>query len=273
MTAPARSHSLIDLTGQHAIVTGGGGGLGRAIALTLAQVGASVSVLDVDEVKAQATAVAVREQGGRAACRVCDITDRAQITATFDAASEGFGLPSILVNNAGINNHTPALEVTPQVWDTTIAVNLTGYFACAQEFARRLTAASASGAVVNISSIGGQTALGRGNVSYDVTKAGVDQMTRELAVVWASHGIRVNAVAPCQVATEPLLQLGSRRRGEGRLLDQFLRGIPLGRLAQPSDVAAAVAFLASGAASMISGVVLPVDGGNLALNPGGTVGD
>jgi NAD(P)-dependent dehydrogenase (short-subunit alcohol dehydrogenase family) len=273
MTVPARHHSLIDLTGQHAIVTGGGGGLGRAIARTLAQVGASVSVLDMDETNALATVAAVREHGGCAVCRVCDVTDRAQITAAFDAASEGFGLPTILVNNAGINTHTPSLEVTPEVWDMTIAVNLTGYFACAQEFARRLTAASDSGAVVNVSSVGGQTALGRGNVSYDVTKAGVDQMTRDLAVVWARRGIRVNAVAPCQVATEGLLQFGSHPSSQGRLLEVFLRGIPLGRLAQPSDVAAAVAFLASDAASMITGVVLPVDGGNLALNPGGTVGD
>jgi NAD(P)-dependent dehydrogenase (short-subunit alcohol dehydrogenase family) len=273
MTEPARHHSLIDLTGRHAIVTGAGGGLGRAIALTLARAGASVSVLDVDEVTAQATVAAISEQGGRAACRVCDVTDRAQISAAFEAASESFGLFSILVNNAGINTHIPSLEVTPEVWDRTIAVNLTGYFACAQEFARRLTGVGAAGAVVNISSVGGQTALGRGNVSYDVTKAGVDQMTRDLAVVWAPRGIRVNAVAPCQVATEGLLQLGSRPSGEGRLLELFLRGIPLGRLAQPDDVAAAVAFLASDAAGMITGVVLPVDGGNLALNPGGTVGD
>ena len=273
MTGPARHDSLIDLSGRHAIVTGAGGGLGRAIALTLAQAGARVSALDVDETTARDTVAAVSEQGGRAACRVCDVTDRAQIPAVFDAASEQFGLPGILVNNAGINTHTRSLEVTPDVWDMTIAVNLTGYFACAQEFARRLTGAGAPGAVVNISSVGGQTALGRGNVSYDVTKAGVDQMTRELAVVWAPLGIRVNAVAPCQVATEGLLRFGSRPAGDGRLLDLFLRGIPLGRLAQPSDVAAAVAFLASDAAGMITGVVLPVDGGNLALNPGGTVGD
>jgi NAD(P)-dependent dehydrogenase (short-subunit alcohol dehydrogenase family) len=127
--------------------------------------------------------------------------------------------------------------------------------------------------VVNVSSIGGSTSLGRGNFPYGVSKGGVDQMTRELGVAWAPRGIRVNAVAPCQIATDGLRGLSENPSAEGRLIDTFLRGIPLGRLAEPDEVAAAVAFLASDAAAMITGVILPVDGGNLALNAGGTIGE
>ena len=129
------------------------------------------------------------------------------------------------------------------------------------------------GTVVNVSSIGGSTSLGRGNFVYGVSKGGVEQLTRELAVAWAPQGIRVNAVAPCQIATDGLRALSENPSAEGRLLDTFLRGIPLGRLVEPAEVAAAVAFLASDAAAMITGVILPVDGGNLALNAGGTIGE
>ncbi len=126
---------------------------------------------------------------------------------------------------------------------------------------------------MNVSSIGGSTSLGRGNFVYGVSKGGVEQLTRELAVAWAPRGIRVNAVAPCQIATDGLRALSASPSAEGRLIDTFLRGIPLGRLVEPAEVAAAVAFLASDAAAMITGVILPVDGGNLALNAGGTIGE
>ena len=131
----------------------------------------------------------------------------------------------------------------------------------------------AKGTAVNVSSIGGSTSLGRGNFLYGVSKGGVEQLTRELAVAWAPRGIRGNAVAPCQIAPDGLRALSASPSAEGRLLDTFLRGIPLGRLVEPAEVAAAVAFLASDAAAMITGVVLPVDGGNLALNAGGTIGE
>jgi NAD(P)-dependent dehydrogenase (short-subunit alcohol dehydrogenase family) len=264
---------LVDLTGRHVVIAGGAGGLGQALAATFAAANARISLLDKVAAAAETAAAQIAGAGGCAAARDCDVSDPAQVAEAFTWAEATFGRPDILVNNAAINQRGSSLEITGEEWDRTIAVDLTGYFQCAQRFGRGLADAGQPGSIVNISSIGGISALGRGNFSYGIAKAGVNQLTRELAVVWGPRGIRVNAVAPCQIATEGLRKLSERPSGEGHLLDTFLRGIPLGRLVEPSEVAAAVAFLASDAASMITGVVLPVDGGNLALNAGGTIGD
>jgi NAD(P)-dependent dehydrogenase (short-subunit alcohol dehydrogenase family) len=287
MTGP-----LVDLAGRHAVVTGAASGLGRAVARTLAGVGARVSVLDVNTSGAAQTVAQIRDAGGHADAIGCDVADAGSIAAAFEQVA-GSGPADILVNNAGINPRGASLEVTDDVWAHTMAINLAGYFLCARRFAEQLIAAAdparpvngpgpdetvpegtvVKGTVVNVSSIGGSTSLGRGNFVYGVSKGGVEQLTRELAMAWAPRGIRVNAVAPCQIATDGLRALGANPSAEGRLFDTFLRGIPLGRLVEPAEVAAAVAFLASDAAAMITGAVLPVDGGNLALNAGGTIGE
>jgi NAD(P)-dependent dehydrogenase (short-subunit alcohol dehydrogenase family) len=282
MTGP-----LVDLAGRHAVVTGAASGLGRAVAHTLAGVGARVSVLDVKADDAAQTVAQIRDAGGRADAISCDVADPGSIAAAFEQVSRS-GPADILVNNAGVNPRAASLEVTDEIWAHTMAVNLAGYFLCARRFAEHLLAAGAQdggvkgpvvkgtvvkGTVVNVSSIGGSTSLGRGNFVYGVSKGGVEQLTRELAVAWAPRGIRVNAVAPCQIATDGLRALSANPSAEGRLMDTFLRGIPLGRLVEPAEVAAAVAFLASDAAAMITGVILPVDGGNLAFNAGGTIGE
>ena len=264
---------LVDLTGRHVVITGGAGGLGRAVADVFAAAHAQISLLDLSGPDTEAVAAKISAAGGTAAGRACDVTDPEQVAEAFGWAEATFGRPDILVNNAGINRRGTSLGITEAEWDQTFAVNLKGYYHCARQLAQRLLDSGQPGSIVNVSSIGGVSSLGRGNFSYGITKAGVNQLTRELAVVWGRHGIRVNAVAPCQIATEGLKRLSERPSEEGHLLDTFLRGIPLGRLVEPSEVAAAVAFLASDAASMITGVVLPVDGGNLALNAGGTIGD
>ena len=282
MTGP-----LVDLAGRHAVVTGAASGLGRAVAHTLAGVGARVSVLDVNAAGAAQTVTQIRDAGGHADAISCDVADAGSIAAAFEQVARS-GPADILVNNAGINPRGASLEVTDEVWAHTMAINLAGYYLCARRFAEQLIAAAdpqrpvngpvvkgtvVKGTVVNVSSIGGSTSLGRGNFVYGVSKGGVEQLTRELAVAWAPRGIRVNAVAPCQIATDGLRALSEKHSAEGRLTDTFLRGIPLGRLVEPAEVAAAVAFLASDAAAMITGVILPVDGGNLALNAGGTIGE
>ncbi len=272
-TLPKVQQPLVDLTGRHVVITGGAGGLGRALAATFAAANARISLLDLAGAGTEAVAAAVTDAGGSAAARDCDVSDQAQVAAAFAWAESTFGRPDILVNNAGINKRGTSLGITEAEWDLTFAVNLKGYYHCARQLGQRLIDAGQPGSIVNVSSIGGVSSLGRGNFSYGITKAGVNQLTRELAVVWGRHGIRVNAVAPCQIATEGLKRLGERPSEEGSLLNTFLRGIPLGRLVETAEVAAAAAFLASDAASMITGVVLPVDGGNLALNAGGTIGD
>jgi NAD(P)-dependent dehydrogenase (short-subunit alcohol dehydrogenase family) len=255
-----------DLPGRVAVVTGAGRGIGRAIALRFAAAQAEVVLLD--QAGAEDTAAAVRAAGGRARSYTCDMADIAGVRAIFvDIA----GI-DILVNNAAIGSHTPPHEVTPEHLRRLVDVNVAGYLFAAQA-AFPLLRARGGGCVLNISSIAGATALGRGNLPFSLTKAATDQMTRELAIEWATSNIRVNAIAPCQVRTEGLQPLIDEVIADGTpSLRRFLRGIPLGRLAEPDDIASAALFLCSPAASFITGVILAVDGGNQAMNAGGTIG-
>ncbi|MEZ4727391.1 MAG: SDR family oxidoreductase [Caldilineaceae bacterium] len=154
-------------------------------------------------------------------------------------------------------------------WERTLRVNLTGYFLCAQQAIRRMLH-NGGGAILNIGSIAGVSALGRGNFPYSVSKAGVAQMTKELAVEYAGRGIRVNAILPAQVLTPSFKQkvLGDPRFSE-TLQQRLLVGIPLNRLLEPEEFVGPAIFLCSAAAAAVTGVLLPVDGGNLALNAGG----
>jgi NAD(P)-dependent dehydrogenase (short-subunit alcohol dehydrogenase family) len=255
-----------------AVVTGGGNGIGLAVGLALAATGTAVAVLDSNGDAALGAVNRIGAVGGSAVAWTCDVSDEAAVVAAFAQVERRLGAPDVLVNNAGINRRLGPFDVDLATWQQTIAVNLTGYFLCAREAGRRMVARG-SGAIVNVSSIAGSAALGRGNLAYSVTKGGVNALTRELAVEWAGHGVRVNAVAPAQVATTGFTaDLSSRTAARDPAADDHTRGIPAGRLVRPEEVAAAVLFLASDAASMITGVVLPVDGGNLALDAGGTAG-
>ena len=256
-----------------AVVTGAGSGIGRAIAVSLAERRYLLALLDVDVERAEETAELARRSSVEAAAVVCDVADPEQVAAAFAAVDERLGRIDLLVNNAVIpvpRVHPEDLALTD--WQRTLDVNLTGYFLCAQAAGTRMIAAGHGGAIVNISSINGSSALGRGNLAYSVTKGGVNMLTRELAVEWAPHGVRVNAVQPCQTRTAKLIEVlehpGVEAAGVTR---DILRGIPLGRFAEADEIAAAVVFLASPQASMITGALLPVDGGNLAFNAGGTV--
>jgi NAD(P)-dependent dehydrogenase (short-subunit alcohol dehydrogenase family) len=167
----------------------------------------------------------------------------------------------ILINNAGIAIRRPAVELSLADWERVVSVNMTGVFLCARAAARRMIASGRGGAIVNTASIMGLSGGGLyPNISYQATKGAIVNMTRALAIEWASHRIRVNAVAPTYVRTPliaPILE-------QPELVHKIEAMTPLGRLAEPEEVAAAILFLASPAASMITGHTLPVDGGFLA---------
>ena len=263
--------SLYDLSGRIALVTGGASGIGLRVAQHLGAQGATVVIVDILENELAQAVQSLIAAGARALGLVGDISKAASVDALVSRARNEVGVVDILVNNAGIGSHTAPEDVDLAEWQRVLDIDLTGSFLMAQAVARNLLAAKMRGSIVNISSIAGSLALGRGNVSYSVAKAGINQMTRELAVEWASAGIRVNAVQPCQVNTPNFRSFVDTPGPEGKaMLARMLRGIPIGRLAEPADIAAAVHFLACDASSMITGILLPVDGGNLSLNAGGS---
>lgn len=264
--------TLFDLSGKVAVVTGAGanGGIGHAIAVGLAQHGADVAVSDIDEEGVRMTVAEIEALGRRADGILCDISSPQQVEAAFAAVDQSFGRVDILVNVPyAFPSRVHPDELTLDAWHKTLAVSLTGYFLCAQQAIRRMLA-QGGGCILNIGSIAGASALGRGNFPYSVAKAGVNQMTKELAVEYAGQGIRVNAILPAQVLTPSFKRavLGDPRFSE-KLTQRLLVGIPLNRLLEPEEFVGPAVFLCSGAAGAVTGVLLPVDGGNLALNAGG----
>jgi 2-deoxy-D-gluconate 3-dehydrogenase len=248
--------ALFRLDGEIAVITGGASGIGRAAAALFAAAGAEVVIVDRDGAAAAAAAAALE---GRA--MAADVADAAAVDRLFaELAGEG-RRPTVLVNNAGIAIRKPAVDLPLAEWDAVVAVNMTGMFLCARAAARLMIAAGKGGAIVNTASIMGLSGGGLyPNISYQTTKGAVVNMTRALAVEWAPHNIRVNAVAPTYVRTPfiaPLL-------AQPDLVARIEAMTPLGRLAEPREVAAAILFLASPAAAMITGHTLPVDGGFLA---------
>ncbi|HST40424.1 MAG TPA: SDR family NAD(P)-dependent oxidoreductase, partial [Conexibacter sp.] len=245
---------LFDLAGRVAVVTGAARGLGRAIAVGLAQHGADVALADLDAEGIAQTAAQVQASGRRALAQPTDVTDEQAVELLFERAEEVLGSVDTLVNVA----FTPVLarpqELALADWERALSVNLTGYFLCARAAGRRMIARGDGGAIVNLASIAGTSGLGRGNVAYSVSKGGVVQLTRELAVEWGRYGIRVNAIQPAQFRTE-----GFKARFENPelerdgLLERMVQAIPLGRIGEPPDIVGPVVFLASDAARMVTG--------------------
>ena len=266
-----RAMKLFDLTGRTAVVTGGAGSLGTAVSRGLAAAGAQVAVVDLQQQNADRVRDEITRAGGRAAGIACDSTNEGQVALLFDTVEAELGPVDILVNAVAcpIARSQPQ-DVTLEAFRGLQEGVLNCFFLTCREAGRRMIAAKRPGSIVNFGSIAGENSLGRGAMPYGVAKAGVGQLTRELAFAWARHGIRVNAILPCQFINSMwAAQIASPEASE--LLKTVIRGIPIGRFGQPEEVVGPVIFLASAAASMVTGVLLPVDGGNLAMNAGGSV--
>jgi len=263
--------SLFDLSGRVAVVTGAASGLGQAMAVGLAQQGAEVACADVNDDGLAETVSQIAALPRRAIAVHCDVSQPEQVEQLFAEVDRVFGRVDVLINDPYTSARAKPEDLGLADWNRVISVNLTGYFLCAQAAARRMMQQGWGGSIINMSSIGGSSALGRGNFVYSVTKGGINAFTRELAVEWASHNIRVNALQPVQMLTPSVKKWLADPRTDPDLPKHLLSGIPLGRLGQPGDVVGPAVFLASDASAFITGILLPVDGGNLALNAGGSI--
>lgn len=238
------------------------------MAMALAEHGADLMLIDKNGEGAARTAETILALGRRAEVQQMDVSDIAAMKALFARIDRVFGRIDFLGNVAGESAMAPPetipLEDVERAWRNLVF----GRFCACQEAGRRMLA-QGTGSIVNIGSLASITALGRGHVAYSMAMGAVAQMTRELSTEWAGRGVRVNAILPAQV-TNPGLE---RRIAEAPALkDKFLSGIPAGRMGDPSDVKGLAVFLASDASRWITGALIPMDGGNLAVNAGGSVG-
>ena len=254
------------------MVLAGAGAFGRAAAPVFAARGAAIFVTDLDPAAVEATVVSVQAAGGDAAGLAADTGDPAAVQAVFEALDARFGRVDVLLNISGGNPRIGRPEVVAvAAWDEVLRIDLTAKLLTSQAAARRMIAAGRGGSIVNMSSIAGTTVLGRDTLAYGTAMAGVIQMTRELAVAWAPHGIRVNAIQACQFVN-PGLQAMIDDPAQAATIERIVSGIPLGRMGRSDEMVGPLVFLASDAASMVTGITLPVDGGNLAFNAGGSPG-
>jgi NAD(P)-dependent dehydrogenase (short-subunit alcohol dehydrogenase family) len=263
--------ALFDLSGRVAVVTGGGGALGAVAAVGLAEAGAAVAVVDLREANAMSVAQTIEAAGGRAVGIGGDLSSEAEVERVFATIDASFDRIDILVNavSGPVDRFAPQ-DFPLDAWDRMFGANLTSYFLCTRAVGKRMLAAGRGGSIINFSSIAGATALGRGSLAYSTVKGAVIQLTRESSYAWAADGIRVNAILPCQFIND--WWRGNLTDPERRpLVERVISGIPMGRMGEPEEIVGPVLFLASDASSMVTGILLPVDGGNLAMNAGASI--
>ncbi|MEA1925480.1 MAG: glucose 1-dehydrogenase [Candidatus Altiarchaeota archaeon] len=243
------------LKNKVAVVTGSGRGIGRSIAVELAREGARVVVSDLDRGVCESVCDEIRELGSDAIAVECDVSKKNDVDALIEKTMQEFQRVDVLVNNAGVFLIKPLVELTEEDWDLVLGVNLKGVFLCTNAVAKHMIKQK-SGKIISIASIAGE--VGFMNASaYCASKAGIINLTRELALELSPHGINVNAIAPGVIATKMTEGL----LGDEKTRDVLLASTPLGRVGQPQEIGRAAVFLASGDSDFVTGHTLVVDGG------------
>ena len=249
------------LTDKVAIVTGAARGIGFAIAERFAKDGANVVLADIEAGAVKEAADRLELAGGAATSAVCDVGDKAQVDALIASAVERFGRLDVMESNAGIIHTAEFLDLEEENLDKVLRVNLKGSFLTGQAAARQMVAQGDGGAIINMSSVNGTLAIPN-QAPYNVSKGGINQLTHVMALALAPHGVRVNAIAPGTIATEMAKVVMENETARRNIMSRT----PMGRLGEPSEVAAIAAFLASAESSYVTGQVIFVDGGRMPLN-------
>jgi len=264
------THPLFSLKGCVALVTAAASGMGRAMSIGFAEAGADLLLADINAEGMQNTVAEIEKLGRRAVSVVCDIRVPEQIRAMFARLDQEYGKIDILGNVAGPGVFGKPEEISVEDVQRALLAPIGKFLNC-QEAGRRMLKAG-KGSIINIGSLAsvtalGQDSLGHGHIAYSMAMGAVAQMTRELSTEWSGRGVRVNAILPAQVMNKALEQW---MRDDPRLKDIYLGGIPMGRMGVPEDIKGLAIFLASDASSWITGALVPMDGGNLAKNAGGS---
>ncbi len=262
------NHSLFDLSGRVALVSGAARGMGRAMSLALAEAGADLMLVDRNTEGMEQTAHEITQLGRRAIPVTCDMADVDQIRAMYELLDREYGAIHVLGNVAGDAELGRPEEISLESVQKTLHVLVVARFFSCLQAGRRMLAAG-KGSIINIGSLASVTALGRSHIAYSMAMGAVVQMTRELSTEWSARGVRVNAIRPAQVLNAGLEE---RMKADPNLRATFLRGIAMNRFGDPNDIKGLAIFLASDASSWITGALIPMDGGNLAMNAGASHG-